>query len=187
MRIAVAILLTVACAGCASSWKSLSGTRIASNVQAKEYNSITSSYLARPTFVQLRENMGGEHVLVITMDAYGPEDIDIYIPPKAAPEVLAFIDKYEKWESLAKERGDMISKDIGDVANFTGFRLKAKFHSGNEKHHYLVLQQCVWPCGLSDGDISQYYDLEQAKNLKSLVSDYMSGDIHPLDEDEVYQ
>lgn len=165
----------------------MSGTRISSNVQAMEYNSISANYLERPTFVKLRENMGGEQVLVITMDAYGTENADIYIPPSAAPEVLGFIEKYEEWEALARERGDMITRDIGEVPNFTGFRLKAEFHSGNEDRHFLVLSQCVWACGLSDGGTSQYFSREQAKNLKSLLSDYISGDIQPTKEDEVYR
>lgn len=186
MRFALAALLAVACVGCASSWKSMSGTRVSSNLQAMEYNSVASDYRVRPTFVQLRENMGGDQVLVIKMDAYGTQDVEIYIPPSAATKVLEFIEKYEEWESLARERGDMITKEIGEVPNFTGMKLQAKFHSGNEQSHYLVLQQCVWVCELSDRSISQYFDRRQAENLKGLLSDYLSGDIRPLDEDRVY-
>ncbi|SHO58774.1 hypothetical protein [Vibrio quintilis] len=184
------LILMISLAGCASVQKT---TRISSHLTALEFNSVASRYMDRPTFVSREVFDGGEQVLAVKMstygvDQYGQDNTTIRYSRHHANEYIQLIDKYLKWESLATKRNDAFTKDVGRASSWSNgmdAELKFVFHSGNAHQHYLAVSFCTALLCLDDK--AQYYDKENAKELKNLLLKLKSNRINETDINDVYK
>lgn len=118
--------------------------RIEAKFTALEFNRISSEYQPRPTFAAIVHRPGGsESVLKFEMDAYGNNTAEFGVATEFIAENIEAINKYLKWAAMAKEKGDMLDKDIGTVKGYDLGSIYSyndyKFHSGNKDAHYLVI------------------------------------------------
>ena len=187
MSLAV-IATTTACTSIAKE------TRLSSTLHAREFNSIASEYLERPTFLSLQTYSDGRTALMIDMDEYGvgpagfetPGDYALRLDPAQADAYVGFIDKYLEWEALASSRGDMIDREIGRApaagAQAPG---EARFaiYSGNAASHYLFTQFCAAGVCIMD----MFFDREDALEFKRILLDVKSGNTTHLNVDDVYR
>lgn len=154
--------------GCKST-SVLSDTRVSSNVSASEFNSISSRYMERPTFISTKQYADGSRSLHINTDTYGRSESYIWLKETYIDEHIAMIEKYLEWEALASRDGDMFTKVIGKPIgsdNIVTHYLRYRFHSGNESNHMLMLAFCSSMICLEDDEIA--FDQVNAKRLKSL-------------------
>lgn len=167
----IALILLVTATGCATVKES---TRIDTALTAREFNAIASQYLFRPTFVEMRLMNDGEQYLFVSTTAYSGEQQGLHFAKSRADGYIALINKYLKWESLARERQDSFTKEIGkDEAwkDSSTSQLAFTFHSGNATTHYLDIAFCsVGTC--LDG---LYFDRGNAQALQSLLQSFKSG------------
>lgn len=168
-------------------------TRISSAFQAREFNSVASQYMERPTFLSLQTYSDGRTALVIDMDEYGvgsagyeiQGDYSLRLDPAQAEAYVAFIDKYLEWESLASSRGDMLEKEIGRApaagAQSPG---EARFaiYSGNAGAHYLQTQFCAVGTCILD----MFFSRDDAVELKRVLVAVKAGKVGHLNIDDVY-
>jgi hypothetical protein len=164
-------------------------TKINSNIHAKEYNSIASQYLARPTFVTIEEMSSNEITLAITMDNYKSTSIPVRFSKTDTASYIAMIDKYLEWEKLARTRGDALTKEIGRSKTWSNGpvsgTLKFTFHSGNSSNHLLAIAFCA--AGTCLDDTAIYIDPNNARELKILLQDFSDGKITPKNIDDIYK
>ncbi|MBG0760640.1 hypothetical protein BOO22_14595 [Vibrio cidicii] len=179
----IALLFLLVVAGCASI---KSETRIESNLRVKEFNSISSRYMDRPTFITLYELSGDDRFLYVQSDSYRPNKSNtISYGLKYVDEYIAFIDKFLEWEKLATERKDTLNKDIGETSSWAGaLNLKFSFYSGNSRSHFLEVAGCGLMC--VDTSPFQYFDQAAAKELRSLLIKMKENQFKPTD-DSVYK
>ena len=182
------ISLTNACTSVAKE------TRIASQLHAREFNSIASQYIERPTFLSLQTYSDGRTALVIDMDEYGvgpagfemAGDYALRLDPAQVDAYVALIDKYLEWETLASSRGDMLDKEIGRApaagAQSPG---EARFaiYSGNVGAHYLSTQFCGVGTCIND----MFFSRGDANELKRVLLALKSGNVGHLNVDGVYK
>lgn len=185
MKILILSVLFSILAGCTTIKEN---TRLTTNIKAKEYNSVYSNYIDRPTFTDIEEMSDGSKILSISRDNYGSTDSVLRFSKENIPSYIDLIDKYVDWVNLAVSRNDAITKEIGRAAtwgNFTTGELKFVFHSGNSKIHYLVISFCA--VGRCIDDQAFYFDLNNARRLKSLLVRFYSNNIKIKNIDEVYK
>ena len=189
MRLLLAALVAgsaLASAGCATTSQS---TRLSTNLQASEFNSVSTDYLARPTYVSLQTMSDAPSVLAIEMEQYGraysPGGVryQFRMVPEGIDDYLASIDRYEAWRQLASERGDSITREIGRAPAWHG-ELKFEFHSGNAETHYLFIAFCA--AGTCLDDQALVFDSVNVGRLRDLLTRWQSGEISALDVDSVY-
>lgn len=174
-------------AGCASV---SSTTRISSNISAKEFNSIASKYMDRPTFVSIEFMSDSAEVLTVQMNGYKkPQHTSCWtvrFDKKYAAQYIAFITKYLDWESIAVKRGDTLSKEIGQAKTWSsgvdGY-IKFGFYSGNELSHYLTLDFCAAGTCIPTNIM---FDRRNAENLRELLTDFLVGDMPVKADMSVY-
>lgn len=168
-------------------------TRISSSLQAREFNSVASQYMERPTFLSLQNYSDGRTALVIDMDEYGvgsagyevAGDYSLRLDPAQADAYATLIDKYLEWESLASSRGDMIEKEIGRApaagAQSPG---EARFaiYSGAAGAHYLHTQFCAVGACIMD----MFFSRDDALELKRVLMAVKAGKVSHLNVDDVY-
>jgi hypothetical protein len=121
--------------GCATPQAS---RRIESSITALDYNSITSTYEKRPTFAELHK-LSGKNVLELKMNSYGTRDIWVVFHQNHVAEYLAAIDKFEAWKEIAIQRNEMISREIGKIAAYSGVTLVFTFHAVSNKQFLLQI------------------------------------------------
>jgi hypothetical protein len=170
--------------GCTSVQQS---TRISSSIHAMQFNHVASKYMERPTFVSIEQMSDGESVLAVDMINYGPQQSSNRFSKKHVDTYISLIDKYLKWADLAKKNSDQLTKEIGDAptwANMSTGTLKFTFYSGNQFNHYLEISFCA--VGTCLEDQSLYFDEDNAKKLKQLLSNFSSGKIDNIDTSKLY-
>jgi len=141
----------------------------------------------RPTFASIEETSDGETLLAVSMDTYGSYESSLRFSKTNVDGYISLIDKYSKWEDLAKSRKDAFTKEIGSVntwGNGPQGTLKFIFHSGNEHSHYLSITYCA--AGTCLDDYSLYFDDVNAKALKSILSDLKVEKIHHANINDIY-
>lgn len=174
-----------------------SETRIPTGVSASEYNSVASRYMERPTFASIQSMSDGEEVLRLEMDTYGSgvnPAIGIAIPfsvpfdKRFGAEYLALIDKFFEWEGIARERGDLIDREIGTAPTWSNMggtgTLKFSIYSSNLQDQMLIVNYC-----LSVSCSDQYFTFSRAnaRELGRLLADFTEGRIGQANLDGVYQ
>ncbi|WP_270806325.1 hypothetical protein [Aeromonas sp. QDB62] len=167
MRFLTSILLVVILSGCTSVQHS---TRISTRLVTNEYNSVYSKYMERPTFVSIEKMSDDNIVLAVFRDNYGSTFSPIRFSKENVPNYIELIDKYFEWEKLARSRGDLITKEIGEAnswGNTASGSLRFKFHSGNSAEHYLSISFCA--VGTCLDEQALYLDVNNAKELKNLL------------------
>ncbi len=202
MKIVFALVFLLALVGCTTVEQD---TRLSTSLTAMEYNDVGARYMPQPTFVSTQKMSDGKSVLMVHMNTYGVPHV--YDNSGLSPSVLdtmkyfelrfskenvtgyvSAIDKYLEWESLASERKDQLTKEIGQVPTWgnggSNVLLKFTFHSGNEHEHFLVVSVHSMGIDLED---SQVYDQQNAKELKRLLLAFASGSLQHTDINSVYK
>jgi len=169
-------------------------TRIHTNLKGSRFNSALSEFSYGPTFVEYtqKKKKKNDHksYLTVELELY-PEDTSVSNVNKEArlwfrkgqsDLYLASIEKFLKWEKIAKSRGDQFTKDIGKH-KATGGKIKFMFHSGTVKHHFLLLQQCT-PAGCSAN--VAYFNVKNVKLLKGLLQKMQAGGFKASKVDDIY-
>ncbi|GLS27718.1 hypothetical protein [Marinibactrum halimedae] len=175
-------------AGCASVQES---TRVATNLKAREYNSLAANYMLRPTFTSVENMSDGSTVLSVSRDGYGGNDhmvAPIRFLQSNTDGYVSLIDKYFEWDELALSRGDAITKEIGRVDSWSAGpsgEIKFVFHSGNSERHFLSVSFCAVGTCLDDNAL--FFDPVNAKELKRLLLQLSSNEIKVENVDDIYK
>lgn len=169
-------------------------TRIASALQASEFNDVGSQYMARPTFVSIQEFSDGDASLKVEMDEYGSGYNPLlgvntphvtYFGKKYVAGYLPLIDKYLEWETLASQRGDLTERTIGETKTRAGggeMDLRFRFFSSGQSNHILIIEQCAFGTCV---DKALHLNRPNAVILRSLLVDFASGKIAPTNLDGI--
>lgn len=180
--------------GCTSIAKE---TRLSTPLAASEFNTLSSTYEERPTFVSLQTYSSGVIALVVDMDEYGlgkgeqvgydlPNDYFIPFDTTKIDAYLPLIDKYFEWAELARARGDIIQREIGSAPG-AGYQaageIKFTLNSGNASRQYLLLELCI--IGVCQNAMN--FTPENAQELRSLLLRVKEGRVEHLDEGAVYK
>lgn len=175
----ISLLFLMIIAGCASIQ---SETRINSTLQVREFNSISSKYVARPTFVTFYELNNGDKSLYVESTSYRPNHSNsLNFGVKYVDVYIGFIDKYLEWEKIANKRNDSLTKDIGTTKSWAdAFNLTFSFYSGNSNNHYLVIAGCGLIC--VENSPYQYYDKNSAIELRSLLIKLKNNQLNIIDD-----
>ena len=187
-------LATVILSGCTTMKEE---TRISTNLKAREYNDIYSTYARRPTWLKMWTLSDGNTVLSVQMEHYGYNPTNYHSPENMQPRTVNFdqrfcsqyielIDKYLDWESLARTRGDAITKKIGSASSWSHIgtsKLSFSLHSGNDNNHYLVIGLDT---GLGTMD-DLYFARRDAGELKNLLLRLQKGEMRHTSVDSVYK
>jgi len=172
--LALAALMTIA--SCAHvGWDT---TKLGSKFKARQYNSLTHKYEARPTFLELTTFKNGSDYLAVFMDEYGSTAAELRFVDEQANEYIALIDKYLEWEKLATVNEDIVDKKIGSAKGFAN-TINFSFYSGSQYSHFLVLDTL----GVND----QFYSRADAIALREVLAEYRDGKIKQNDIDARYQ
>ncbi|WP_222937786.1 hypothetical protein [Spartinivicinus ruber] len=164
-------------------------TRLSTPMQVKEFNSIASKYYTRPTFAALNKKSNGSYSLIVQVDTYksSPSGLRSLIGfgQDHANQYITYIDKYLKWEKLARSRKDQFEKKIGSASDSTGLvDLTFSFYSGNQYNHLLEIATCNLMC--TDESSHHYYDVANAKHLRSLLVRLRDGKIKSTNINQIY-
>lgn len=176
---------TLVLSSCATVTKT---TRIHSSINAVEYNSVSSNYLNRPTFVSLDKISTGDSILVLVMDMYGYSESRIHFSTKHVSDYKSAINKYLDWAKIAKSRGEAITKEIARVETWgNGGDATVKFvmHSGNIHEHYLVLTFCAVGTCLDQYSIT--LDEQNSIEFAALLDRFAKAELEHIDTDQVYK
>jgi hypothetical protein len=178
--------------GCISTATNVKKTRVTTNVDIKVFNSLSSDYVNRPTFAVVDEyDYNNRHVKSLNYSANGfgstylqgvsyPNKSPIWVNITEVDTVISYIDKFIEWETKAKSKGDMFSKDIGQFDSHTSSSItfKYSFFSGNKFNHYLVVSYCSNGMGLiCSANSESYLDVEEANTLKEELLKFKSGEV----------
>jgi hypothetical protein len=147
-------------------------TNIPSDLNASEFNHVSSTYMPRPTFVTLNTKKNGKTWLDVTMERYGTGSTTNSFTQENCDKYIEYIDKYFEWESIALRDADIIEKKIGKAKN-VNLSISFYFFSGNEKDHYLAI-------GYSK-EYSQYFSHAEAAKLKALLLRYKNNELKVTD------
>lgn len=179
--------------------------RVSTSLRPREYNSIASRYMERPTFVSIEEMSDGSSVLMVQMDTYSVpstyRDLNLSAEQRNAlrhsqirflkdhvAEYVEAIDKFSEWEELARERGDAFTREIDRVptwANMGSGNLVFSFHSGNDRNHFLVVAFSAAGTVLEDQAL--YFDASNIQELKRLLIAFSNDSLQRTDIDSVYR
>lgn len=163
-------------------------TRISSPLKSQEYNSMSSKYMDRPTWVFIERMSSGGTVLLIERDNYGKMENQIRFSQSHVQEYFTLFDKYFEWEKLATSRGDTFTKEIGMAktwGNTVPGSLKFTFHSGNEGLHYLSISFCA--AGTCLDDQSLIFNAKNVIELRKLLNQLYTGSIGTKNIDNIYR
>ena len=185
MRLLIYSVLIVFLSACTTVQQS---TRLSSSLSAKEYNSVTSRYMERPTFSSLDQMSDGQSVITVTMDGYGSQTNIIRFSKDHVAEYLPLLRKFNEWEQLASSRGDSFTKEVGRAetwGNALSADLKFTFHSGNARVHYLSVSFCA--VGTCLDEEAMYFDKINTLELVSLLENFQLENIRQNDVDNIYK
>lgn len=180
MKLRLALAAMIALAGCQTATVHNS-TRVSTDVQVHEFNSVASQFMERPTFAYVSQD---EQTLILEIDIYGRRVTDygtfetsaVSFQRDGVPEYLAAIDKFQEWEAVATADGDMFTKEITKVKGAQS-SLKFAFHSGNETNHYLMLSTCA--AGICIDEWAMYLPANEVADLKQLLVDFGARTLAP--------
>lgn len=174
-----------------------SETRIPTRVSASEYNSVAARYMERPTFATIQSLSDGEEVLRLEMDTYGSNvnpttglatPYTLPFDKRFGADYLALIDKFFEWEGIARERGDLIDREIGTASTWSNMggtgTLKFSIYSASLEGQMLVIEYCV-SVGCSDQSFT--FSRTNARELGRLLADFTEGRVGQANLDGVYQ
>ena len=182
LKIAALILVLFGCTTVEQS------TRLTTDLKAREYNSIASKYMDRPTFTSIEKMSDGDTVLAISRENYGSTESPLRFSKNHVSSYTSLIDKYFEWENLAKSRGDAITKEIGRAktwGNTMSGSLKFTFHSGNSTIHYLSISFCA--AGTCLDEQALYFDSANTSKLKDILGQLASGKLKTENVDDIYK
>lgn len=166
-------------------------TSIPTNLNAYQYNDLTSNYMSRPTYITLNTMSDGESSILIKMTPYGNGYFMISFIKSEILTYLHLLDKYDLWMIQANKRNDTFTKDIGFAKSTPawghagGVDLKFTFHSGNYQNHYLLITTCS--LGNYFDNEALAFDSANVAILRSLLKDFQNGILKPVDINDLYR
>lgn len=174
--------------GCVTSLENYQETGVETNIQAMQFNSILSQYRPRPTFLSLVSYDSGERILMLQMSRYSSHTAQIPFYQNKVSNYVAMIDKFIKWSKLAEKKGDVFTKDIGQVDKNMAY-VKFTFHSANKSSQYLSLSYCAKNNLIADvcfdgGSIN--LTPREAIKLKYTLIRFSAGEIKADNIDKMY-
>ena len=193
-HLAITLAAATLAVGCTSIAKE---TRLSTRLAASEFNSVSSTFEERPTFVSLQTYSSGVVALVIDMDEYGmgkgaqygvdmPNDYVIPFDTAKIDTYLPLIDKYFEWAELALSRGDIIQREIGSAPG-AGYQaageIRFTLNSGNASRQYLLLELCI--IGVCQNAMN--FTPENARELRAVLKRVQDGSVEHLDESSIYR
>lgn len=184
---AVAAVLTIA-SGCATVERE---TRIATDFSGRLFNSIASRYLERPTFAAIESISTGQTVLAVRVTRYGRDQFGqtantVRFAQAAVPAYLAMVEKYLEWAATARDRGDVLTKEIGRAPGWNDqVQLRFTLHSGNEFAQLLEVASCG--LGTCIDDSAVFFDSASAKKLAEMLRRLAAGEIKAVDLNTIYK
>ena len=162
---------------------------ISYDLQVREFNTLASSYLPRPTFINIQEKKKADR-LFIRVDFIRPTESKrvsgtmnrIGFSEKRIYEYIAAIDKYLSWEEVARADGDIFEKRIAKILSHKSAYNYFEFHSGNATNHFLSINTPDTSL-LALTDVNEFnkkppdfvFDRENALALKALLTDWKEG------------
>ncbi len=153
--------------------------RLSTNLNSKDFNSLVSQYLDRPTFVEIN-GTPPNHVLFVKMDPYGADSKFMIFSAKNKSESIQAIDKFLKWEAQARKNKDILEKEIARVkCSSTGMKIQFSFYSGTEYNHFLSIGYTSL-FGMMDQPMLTF-DRTNAIILKKLLIDLDNFDTTPVE------
>ena len=177
--------------------------RVSTDIEVREFNSVASDYYTQPTFLYHIDKKKDDRLkLAVDFTREGTsKDLKvgydtITFSEKRVPLYIEAIEKYLKWEEIAKRDGDLISKDISKVKANSGQFNFFSFHSGNKNNHYLVINSPSLSSVLSASNGKQSYvpdfvfDRANAEKLKETLQSWVTGSFDEklnTDLDEKYK
>lgn len=185
MKLILPIILALTLGACTTLEQS---NRISTRLVGKEFNSIASRYLDRPTFAAIERMSDKATVLRVKMSMYGSKESNLPFLQGRSAAYVAHIDKFLEWEALAKSRGDALTKDIGRVpawSNGPSGDLKFVFHSGNAATHFLAISFCAAGTCLDNQTV--YFDAASVQELRRLLLALDDGSLGKASVDSVYK
>lgn len=185
MKPTLTVILALTLVACTTLEQS---NRISTRLIGKEFNSIASRYLDRPTFVAIERLSDKATVLRVKMSMYGTKESNLPFLQGKSAEYVAHIDKFIQWEALAKSRGDALTKDIGRVpawSNGPSGELKFVFHSGNAAAHFLAISFCAVGTCLDEQAV--YMDAASVQELRRLLLALDDGSLGKASVDSAYK
>jgi len=158
--------------------------KISSPFKVMEYNTVLNQYGERATFIDMRVRNKGDMGWIQADLIHKSESarlmggLDVMrIKEKHVDGYIGAVEKFLKWEEIAKRDKDNFDKEIVRVN-----KLKFSFHSGNESSHYLVLTFCaVGTCV----EPNFYFDRKNALLLKQFFEDWRDDKLNYSLEDEI--
>ncbi|MBK5146014.1 lipoprotein [Budviciaceae bacterium BWR-B9] len=186
-KIVLFISILFILSGCAS----VQEKSISTKLSARAYNSVAKAYMPMLTSASV-VTYGDKEYIKYLIDLYsysefGKDRFYLALDKDGADTAINIIDKYLKWESIAKRDSDIVDKEMQELSGPKYLSVAYKFGmaSGNERNHYLYIQQC------SDGLMSiclysVYLNKEDALILKDELGRYLSGSLKVTD-DSKYQ
>ena len=157
--------------------------KISSPFNVMEYNTVSNQYGERATFILMNIRDKGD-MGWIQADLIHKSDLaqqwggldSLRIKEKHVENYISAVDKFLKWEEIARRDKDNFDKEITKVN-----KVKFSFHSGNEKSHYLVMTFCAVAICVEP---SFYYDRKNAVLLKQFLEDWRDDKLnYSLDEE----
>lgn len=164
---------------------------ISTKVSARAYNDVAKQYLPMLTSAYIitdNGNNGAEYIKYLVdlygYNQFGKERFFFVLDKAGADTTIQIIDKYLSWEEIASRDSDMINKEIKLVKGPELYPVAYKFGmtSGNEKNHYLYINQC------SSGGLMEvclyniYFNKNDALILKNELNKFISGSLKTADD-----
>lgn len=150
--------------------------RAQTNLKGREYNSVSQSYMTRPTSISYKAMASGQNALEVVMDNYGTARTYLWFYEEKSAESIAAINKFLKWEKIARSSGDQLTKEITRVKQPLHGNQSYTFHSGNKQNHLLGVS---WVSNFIVGEMespSIYFNKYEALELKRLLGNYKTSD-----------
>ncbi|MEY8215648.1 MAG: hypothetical protein RPR97_14335 [Colwellia sp.] len=162
--------------------------RISVDIQGAIYNSITNQYVPQMTQVEIHSSKEGElaNLITIYVDRYGAGRNFLYIDSVHINDHILAVDKYLKWEEIAKAQNDKISKEITNVpSKYITHGLDYSFFSGNTESHYLVVDNA--PSFATKGQYAIYFDKENAIKYKNILISFKNNKFRLKHLSDIYK
>lgn len=164
--------------------------RLDASFKIMEFNSAASTYMERPTFLELIVRKKKPDQLYILTDFIKKSEVGIAmggyeftsLSATAIDDYIAAIDKYFAWHKIASQDGDIIEKEIAKaMGRKKSLKVKFGFYSANAQSHYLTLQTCaVGTCM----EPTMVMDYKNAQGLKDTLLTWKAGKLQGLSEAE---
>jgi len=176
-KAALALTVIIALSGCSSFDNP---TRVNAGFKGSLYNSVSNSFDERMTTATIYGDVKGNDIGMaeVRVDSYsGGLGKPLYPTPAKAQLHINAINKYLKWDTLASQRKEMVTKDIVRIDD--GYMSSTKhyygIHSGNVGDNYLTAE--IATADFSRGYHLIYFNRNNAVKYKAFLIRLRDGEM----------